>query len=98
MARTKVAFKPRSGQTALWPAVSGNAINGQGDAAPGQPKPIYWHDPDRTPHGPLQRWFYSQSASDPLLTQARAERQKIIEMPLGPLAAQPAELAPDASV
>jgi hypothetical protein len=44
---------------ALWPAVSGNAIDSQGDTRPGRPKPICWHDPARTPHGPLQRWFYA---------------------------------------
>jgi len=98
MARTKVAFTPRHEQMALWPGVSGNTINGQGENAPGRPKPIYWHEPERTPHGPLQRWFYAQSVGNPLLAQARAERQKIIETPLGPLAATRTELSPAAAV
>jgi len=59
MARTRLSFQPRAEQMALWPAVSGNAIDSQGDTRPGRPKPICWHDPARTPHGPLQRWFYA---------------------------------------
>lgn len=98
MARTKPAFEPKAEQKALWPAVSGNAINGRGDANPGRPRPIYWHEPERTPHGPLQRWFYAQSVTDPLLSQARAQRQKILDLPLGPLAPEPVAFAPEAAV
>ena len=95
MARPKSAFVPRADQMALWPAVSGNAINGQGQPEPSRPKPIYWHEPDRTPHGPLQRWFYAQSTHDPLLAEARALRQKISEVPLAPLAEERAAMAPE---
>jgi epoxyqueuosine reductase len=71
-----------------WPATSGNAINGVGETAPRRPSPIYWHDPDSTPHGPLQRWFYQRSNSgSPELVAARAERQRVIDAPLAPLAA-----------
>jgi epoxyqueuosine reductase QueG len=83
---------------ALWPAVSGNAINGLGDARATQAKPIYWHEPERTPHGPLQRWFYQQSATNPLLQEARALRQRILDTPLGPLASEPVSLEPQAAV
>lgn len=83
---------------ALWPSVSGNAINGRGEGVPSRPKPVYWHEPDRTPHGPLQRWFYARSAGDPLLAQARAMRQKILDAPLGPLAAEKTELTTEAAV
>ena len=71
---------------ALWPACSGNDINGLGDPVPGQPNPIYWHDSGSTPHGPLQRWFYARSSKEPLLIAARAQRQQIIDQPLSPLA------------
>jgi ferredoxin len=98
MGRKKHTFVPRAEQMALWPRVSGNAINGLGEARSGRPKPIYWHDPERAPHGPLQRWFYQQSAGDALLQQARALRQKIIDAPLGPLAAEPLAIEPRAAV
>jgi len=55
MPRIREPFVPRPEQMALWPAVSGNAINGLGEAAPRRASPIYWHHPDATPHGPQQR-------------------------------------------
>jgi epoxyqueuosine reductase QueG len=70
---------------ALWPAVSGNSINGLGEQDCDRPSPVYWHDPDQTPHGHLQRWFYARSAGNPLLAEARAYRQRIIDAPLSPL-------------
>jgi epoxyqueuosine reductase QueG len=76
---------------ALWPAVSGNAINGMGKRDNDRPTPVYWHDPDQTPHGRLQRWFYARSAGNPLLAEARADRQKIIDAPLSPLSDQAVE-------
>jgi ferredoxin len=71
-----------------WPSTSGNTINGVGEAAPRRPSPIYWHDPDSTPHGPLQRWFYQRSnnTGDPQVVAARAERQRVIDTPLSALA------------
>jgi ferredoxin len=85
-------WTPSAEQLAHWPAISGNAINGVGEAAPRRPSPIYWHAPDATPHGPLQRWFYARtSASDPDIVAARADRQAAIDEPLVPLAAAPVE-------
>ena len=81
MARPKHAFTPSPEQMALWPQLSGNRINGQDDPEASRPRPIYWHEPSRTPHGPLQRWFYARSANDPLLAEARARRQETLDRP-----------------
>jgi hypothetical protein len=79
----------------LWPAVSGNAINGVGETAPRRPSPIYWHPPEATPHGPLQRWFYARTSSgDPAIAEARAERQRAIDEPLAALSPSPEERSP----
>jgi ferredoxin len=73
---------------AHWPAISGNAINGVGEALPRRPSPVYWHAPDATPHGPLQRWFYGRTADvGPALAEARMDRQRAIDAPLAPVAA-----------
>ncbi len=81
-------WKPSDEQMALWPAVSGNTLNGLGERTPRRPTPIYWHAPEATPHGPLQRWFYARTANvGPELTLARAERQAAIDAPLVPMAA-----------
>jgi epoxyqueuosine reductase len=88
MSKAKHTFTPDPAQMALWPTVSGNTINGLGEATAERPRPIYWHDPNSTPHGPLQRWFYARSADNPVLASARAQRQAILDTPLAPLAQQ----------
>lgn len=73
-----------------WPAVSGNAINGVGEAAHRRPSPVYWHPPDSIPHGQLQLWFYERTGSaDEELLAARRDRQRAIDEPLVPIAKVP---------
>jgi Pyruvate/2-oxoacid:ferredoxin oxidoreductase delta subunit len=87
-------FVPSPEQLALWPEVSGNAINGVGEPVVRQPSPIYWHDPDATPHGKLQRWFYARPVN-PLLLDARAIRARALALPVGPLAPEPVVRPPE---
>ena len=84
--KRKHLFQPDPEQMRHWPAVSGNAINGQGERAPRRPSPIYWHAPDATPHGPLQKWFYARTLASLAVAEARRERQAAIDEPLAPLA------------
>jgi epoxyqueuosine reductase QueG len=79
---------------ALWPSLSGNVINGVDEEAQRRPSPIYWHSPDSTPHGPLQRWFYARSAGDPRLAQARAERQRVLDTPMPSVSSAKTEMSP----
>lgn len=90
-------WSPSDEQMALWPKVSGNAINGLGETTTRPPTPIYWHPPDATPHGPLQRWFYARTASaGDEIVAARKERQEAIDAPLVPVAPAPDERGPSA--
>ena len=76
----------------LWPSVSGNSINGVDEAAPRRPSPVYWHPPDATPHGPLQRWFVARSSGGSAeVAEARRERQRVLDAPLAPLAPERVE-------
>ena len=38
---------------ALMPSVSGNSVNGLGQAEPGPPQPFFWHPPDQHAFGAL---------------------------------------------
>ena len=69
---------------ALWPAVSGNTINGVGETQVRKPSPVYWHSPDVTAHGKLQLWFYGRIT--PFVQRAREERMRASEEPVAPLA------------
>ena len=95
MSRTPVPrWRPSDDQLSHWPKVSGNTINGVGEASVRRPSPIYWHAPDSIPHGPLQLWFYARSSSDDeALAEARRVRQRAIDEPLAPLAAESRERA-----
>ncbi len=89
-------FTPDAEQMARKPDISGNDINGFGEAAPRRPKMVYWApNPDDIPHGPMQRWFYTVNAKDPRLTETRAWRQKILAAPLPALAPGPVQRSPD---
>jgi len=85
---------PAAEQMALMPAVSGNAINGLGDAEPRAPCVVYWAtDPDTIPHGAVQRWFYRQNDTAELAAE-RAERMAVAALPLPDLTPQPAPGSP----
>ena len=60
-------------QLALMPEVSGNTINGLGEAGKRKASPIYWHEPDTLAHGELQKWFYTQNADDPHIIKSRED-------------------------
>ena len=87
-AEEKPAFVPDPEQVALWPAKSGNEINGLGEASARRPTPIMWHSSDILEHGDLQDWFWAQGVKEPALADKRAERQEVIAIPW-------AETAPD---
>lgn len=80
-------FTPDPDQMALWPDVSGNAVNGLGETGPRRPSPVYWHEqPEKIPHGVMQKWFYRRNANE-AMDAMRAERQTIIDAPLSGIAA-----------
>lgn len=72
-------------QRDLFPDVSGNTINGLGEASVRPPEPIYHHDPERTRFGALQTWFRGLPGH-PLIDKARRDRTPIMEERLAPLA------------
>ena len=55
MAQKNRPFEPMSRFTGLFPDISGNAINGLGDAERRRPRPFFWHPPNRQTHGALQQ-------------------------------------------
>jgi epoxyqueuosine reductase len=88
-------WQPSEDQMRHWPPVSGNAINGLGEASQRLPSPIYWHPPNSIPHGPLQLWFYQRTGKVEALVDARRDRQRAIDEPLVPIASQAAERSPE---
>lgn len=92
-------YRPSEEQRALFPPVSGNTLNGLGDAAPRRPTPLYWFEPETIAHGELQNYFYAraEALSEGRGVSTRDESQRGPAEP-APIAAQievsdPVELA-----
>ncbi len=91
-----MTFEPNPDQMALYPAVSGNAINGLGEDQPRQPAYVYWgNDPDDVAHGVVQRWFYTVDPGLEGFAIERKRRAEIASAPLTPVASTPADLGPE---
>lgn len=84
-------WEPDPEQMALMPAISGNAINGLGEAEWRRPVPVYWAtDPAEIPHGAAQLWFYRRN-DHPGLNEGRARRRAEEAIPLPEVAADRVE-------
>lgn len=62
---TKRPYKPLKNFTDLFPEISGNTVNGLGEAEVRRPSPFFWHPLDRQTHGELQQeviGYHRQSA------------------------------------
>jgi epoxyqueuosine reductase QueG len=82
-------FIPNPEQLALMPETSGNIINGMGETKYRRASRVYWHDPDTIEHGELQKWFYTQDPDNPAINEARAARQKIVDIVVPPVSGEP---------
>ncbi|RMH48277.1 MAG: 4Fe-4S dicluster domain-containing protein [Alphaproteobacteria bacterium] len=90
-------FRPDPAQMALAPPVSGNAVNGLGETAPRRARVVYWApDPDRIPHGRMQRWFYQVDPDNPEIAAARADRAARVAIALPPVSGPPVQRSPEA--
>ena len=89
-------FTPDPAQMALRPQISGNEINGLGEATFRRPSTVYWApNPADIPHGEMQNWFFTVDPGDPRFDAARQQRQKMLAAPLPDLAATAVQQSPE---
>jgi len=88
-------FTPKSEQASLIPEMSGNTINGLGEAATRRPTHVYWHEPDKLHHGEMQKWFYTQNTGHEGIRKARADREKIHAIVMPPVSDAPLQQSAD---
>ncbi|MYB15128.1 MAG: 4Fe-4S dicluster domain-containing protein [Rhodospirillaceae bacterium] len=85
------AWAPSPEQAAVWPEVSGNAINGLGAAAFGPPRPVFWRDDGHSiEHTGVLRFFYDRYRDNENIREARKYRQRAAEYVDSPVAPAPA--------
>ena len=87
----EIPFSPRPEVRALLPEISGNAINGLGEAEARQATPIIWHDPSILAHGDLQQWFFANGCA-PEANVERLANQEYTQRPLPEVAAERPDL------
>jgi 4Fe-4S dicluster protein len=88
-------FTPDPAQIAVTPKTSGNSVNGLDEPNLRRPETVYWApNPDDIVHGPMQQFFYAQSAKVPEFAIKRAERVALFEQPQPPVAEQALDMTP----
>ncbi|MCY3827530.1 MAG: 4Fe-4S dicluster domain-containing protein [Rhodospirillaceae bacterium] len=81
------AWAPSPEQAAVWPEVSGNSINGLGEAAFGPPRPVFWRDDGHSiEHTGVLRFFYDRYRDNANIREARKYRQRAAEYADSPVA------------
>lgn len=70
--RHQAPWTPPPGERDTWPPVSGNAINGLGEAQTRRPTPIFWHRPEREAFGAYQTKIVARFNSVPVLADIYA--------------------------
>lgn len=84
------AWQPNPEVMKLWPDVSGNEINGLGEADKGPPRPVFWRTDGSTPHAPAMYYFFEKGMSHPKTAAARQFRERTMAVPVHDIAAAPA--------
>ena len=69
--REERAFSSRPEVLALLPEVTGNAINGLGEATVRRATPVLWHDPEILAHKDLQQWFMANGSAPGAVEHSR---------------------------
>ena len=93
---TEAKWTPSPEQAAVWPEVSGNAVNGLGEAAFGPPRPVFWRDDGHSiEHTGVLRFFYERYRDNENIREARKYRQRAAEIIDSPLAPDPAAAPAD---
>ena len=73
---------------ALWPDISGNEINGFGDANAGRPRPVFWRRDESTPHAPVMYYFFDRYKNDEQIAKAREYRDHTAAIPVNDIASE----------
>lgn len=80
---------------AVWPDVSGNAINGLGETERHPPRPVFWRTDGSTPHAPAMYYFFERGEEDSDISKSREYRKRMDAIPVNEIAATAEEAAPE---
>lgn len=91
--RKQPVWQPPADIKALFPDISGNAVNGLGESAPRPPRYVMWTRPDRIAHGRVQEHVNATYEAHPKLAGAFAGPER--RVPPVPIAAARVQDSPE---
>ena len=74
-----------------WPDVSGNAINGLGEAERAPPRPVFWRTDGSIPHEDVMYYFYERYRDNERIAAARKYREETRAIEVSDIAAEKVE-------
>jgi epoxyqueuosine reductase len=93
MARSTPRWEPPAETLSHFPDVSGNTVNGLGEAERRPPSPFFWHDPSVQTHGDLQKYVVSRFYDSAEVSEAFSRDPETLQLrPRGP---DPIPVAPE---
>lgn len=87
----QVDYTPNPELLALWPDISGNEVNGLGDADWHQPRPVFWRPDGSIAHIDALHYFYKRDIDNERIAAARKLREKNQNLPYSEIAETPVE-------
>jgi epoxyqueuosine reductase len=79
----------------LWPAISGNTVNGLGDDHREQPRAVFWRTDGSISHGDVQYYFYGRDKDNPRIAESRKYREATAAIPVSDIATEQVEKTPE---
>ena len=86
-----VAWQPNPEVMKLWPDISGNQINGLGDAVKAPPQPVFWRTDGSVPHERAMYYFYDRYKDNEAISASRLYREKTAAIEVSDIAADMVE-------
>ncbi len=88
---TPTPTQPSAAVREAWPDISGNTINGLGEAGRAPPTPVFWRTDGSVPHEDVMYYFYGRYKDNPRIAAARKYREATKAIEVSDVAAEKAE-------
>lgn len=87
----RAEYVPNPEIQALWPDISGNEVNGLGDAEWHQPRPVFWRPDGTIAHIDVLHYFYKRDIDNARIAHGRKLREKQQKLPYSEILDPPIE-------
>ncbi len=89
--KDRPVYQPTEELMEVWPGVSGNPVNGLGEAEHSPPRPVFWRTDESIRHTDVLFYFYDRYKDNERIKKTREYRQKNAAMEVSEIAAEAAD-------